>query len=114
MIDNDTKPLGIVQAVQHHYQELITYDMAAQAKHTIICSSLFSQRDQFTRFPQYLCLLVQHNPDLYTHLALDSDTNFPKRFFVCPQISRQIVLHCRPFLHSLEPVPKLSLFSFFF
>ena len=98
MIDKDTKPLAIVQAVQHHYQELITYDMAARAKLTIIRSGLSSQRDQFTRFPQYLCLLEQHNPDLYAHLALDPDTNSFKRFFVCPQTSRQTFLHCRLFI----------------
>jgi len=98
VIDNDTKPRAIVHAVQHHYQELITYDMAARAKHTIIRSSLSSQKDQFTRFPQYLRLLEQRNPDLYAHLALDPDTNSFKRFFVCPQTSRQTFLHCRPFI----------------
>ena len=72
--------------------------MAARAKHTIIRSSLSSQRDQFTRFPQYLRLLEQRNPDLYAHLALDPDTNSFKRFFVCPQTSRQTFLHCRPFI----------------
>ena len=72
--------------------------MAAQAKHTIIRSILFSQRDQFTPFPQYLPFLEQHNSDLYAHLAPDSDTNSFKICFVCPQTSCQTFLHCTPFI----------------
>jgi len=98
VVDNDTKPKAIIQAVQHNFQECISPDMASRAKHTLIRSGLSSQKLQFAQFPKYLRLLEQRNPDTYAHLALNPLNNSFQRIFVCPPTSIETFSNCRPFV----------------
>ena len=98
VVDNNTTPRAIIQAVQHHFHESITQNAASKAKHTLIRSTLSSQKLQFQQFPRYIQLLDQSNPGVYAHLALEPQSFAFQRIFICPQTSRATFTQCRPFV----------------
>jgi hypothetical protein len=87
-IDHTTNPKGIVKAINHEYNQSISYQVAHRVLGTINGTSIDEEREQFRQLGLLVETIRQADPAGYVKLDIDPDTSRFRNFFICPSAAR--------------------------
>jgi len=83
-IDRMTKPKEIVKAINHEYNQSISYHVAQRVLGPINGTSIDEEREQFRQLGLLVEIIRQADPVGYVKLDIDPDTSRFRTFFNCP------------------------------
>lgn len=121
-VTTDTTVDTIVDVITKKFDQTISRAAALLCKHRLLRLRAEEQRQQFTFIPQYINILRQQSPGVYTHLATsifnpenpenaeDEEAIYFKRVFICPRASRISFQYTRPYI-AVDGTFKKGLFK---
>jgi len=86
-IDRVTKPKEIVKAINHEYNQSISYHVAHRVLGPINGTSI-DEREQFRQLGLLVEIICQADPVGYVKVDIDPDTSRFRNFFICPSAAR--------------------------
>lgn len=104
VITKQTSARDIQQTIQLHHNAIVSYQAAHEVYSVLANDNIGYERDSYQRLPAYIEQIRQHNPDCYTHLETQPDTDNKiilqrfHRLFISPAPARYSFQHCRKFI----------------